>query len=163
VIPDSQQFQLFESPLRDPNRFGETLARLAVLVGEGRVGVVQLEDTHRPDGFHFASPQFEKLGEHREGEASPSRTLGLPLQRFRPPYPAQVRLQRYMPVFVFSEKVGGEIVDAAGPYRLSGSWWDRGIWAVEEWDIALGNGALYRISKHQDAWFVEGCYDAPLR
>jgi len=72
-------------------------------------------------------------------------------------------LRRFVPEFVFSEKAHGEIIDASGPYRLSGSWWDRGTWSVEEWDIALGNGALYRISKHQDAWFVEGCYDAPLR
>ncbi len=163
VIADSQQFQLFESPLRDPNRFGETLARLKALVGEGQVGVVQLEDAHRPDGFRLISPEFEKLSERLEAAPGRDRALGLPLQRFRPPLAAQVHLRRYMPVFVFSEKACGEILDAAGPYRLSGSWWDRTTWSVEEWDIALGNGALYRISKHQDAWFVEGCYDSPLR
>ena len=161
VIADSQQFQIFESPLRDPNRFGETLGRLKALVGEGQVGVVQLKDTHRPDGFHLVPPQFEKPGVREE--PAPSRTLGLPLQRFRPPLPAQVHMRRHLPVMVFSEKAHGEIVDVSGPYRGSGHWWDCGAWSIEEWDIALDNGALYRLSKHQDAWFVEGCYDSPLR
>ena len=44
VQPEHQQFRLFESPLRDPNRFGETLARLAALVGQGNVGVAEWED-----------------------------------------------------------------------------------------------------------------------
>jgi protein ImuB len=161
VIADSQQFQLFESPLRDPNRFGETLGRLKALVGDGQVGVVELEDTHRPDGFHLAPPHFEKPGVREE--PAPPRTLGLPLQRFRPPLPAQVHMRRHLPVMVFSEKAHGEIVDVSGPYRGSGHWWDCGTWSIEEWDIALDNGALYRLSKHQDSWFVEGCYDSPVR
>ena len=166
VIADAQQFQLFESPLRDPNRFGETLGRLKALVGDGQVGVARLENTHRPDAFQLISPQFEKSTIQEDPPAVPASTLalGLPLQRYRPPLPAQVRMHRHMPAMVFFEKAGSsEIVDVAGPYRGSGNWWDRGAWSVEEWDIALDNGALYRLSKHQDSWFVEGCYDSPLR
>ena len=69
-----------------------------------------------------------------------------------------MHLQRYLPVFVFSQEAHGEIVDAAGPYRVSGNWWDHAAWALEEWDVELSNGALYRLSKREDAWFVEGCY-----
>jgi len=163
VVGETSQHQLFESALRDPNRFGETLARLTALVGEGQVGVVQLEDTHRPDRFQLVAPRFEALKESAEAGREESRALGLPLRRFRPPFAAQVHLRRYLPTFVFSANAHGEIVDAAGPYRLSGQWWERAAWGVEEWDIELGNGELYRISKHQDAWFVEGCYDAPVR
>lgn len=163
VIPDAQQFQIFESPLRDPNRFGETLARLTALVGEGQVGVVQMEDTYRPDAFRLVPPEFEKLNGSVEFEPQQSRAMGLPLQRYRPAFPAQVHLERRLPVMLFSEKVHGEILESAGPYRLSGSWWDRDAWSVEEWDVALADGSLYRISKHQDSWFLEGCYDAPLR
>jgi protein ImuB len=163
VAPESQQFQLFESPLRDPNRFGETLARLTALVGAGNVGIVKMEDTHRPDRFRLCSPHFEKLDAPAESAPRESRATGLPLRRFRPPFPAQVHVQRHLPSFVFSEKAHGEIVDAAGPYRASGNWWDRDAWSAEEWDIALGDGALYRLSKQDDGWFVEGCYDAPLR
>ncbi len=160
VIGAASQHQLFESALRDPNRFGETLARLSALVGAGNVGVVKMDDTHRPDSFQLVDPQFEKLTASTEATPSESRATGLPLRRFRPPFPAQVHLRRYLPAFVFSEKAHGEIAEAAGPYRASGTWWDREAWTAEEWDIALTDGALYRLSKQGDAWFVEGCYAA---
>lgn len=158
AIGESSQHQLFESALRDPNRFGETLARLSALVGAENVGVVQLADTHRPDCFRLAAPQFEKLGAGAESVAAEERAPGLPLRRYRPPFPAQVHLQRHLPAFVFSEKAHGEIIDAAGPYRASGQWWDRGLWTIEEWDIELRDGALYRLSKQGGTWFIEGCY-----
>lgn len=159
VIADSQQFQIFESPLRDPNRFGETLGRLAAIVGAENVGVVQMEDTHRPDSFRLAVPEFSKLSERRENGLETHRRLGLPLSRFRPALPAQLKAERGVPAgWMFSPEGEGEIVDAAGPYRLSGSWWDRDVWKTEEWDVELSDGSLYRLSKQNGAWFLEGCY-----
>ncbi len=158
VVGEACQHQLFESALRDPNRFGETLGRLAALVGTENVGVVQLEDTHRADRFRLVSPEFGKTEEPAREEAEEHRTLGLPLRRFRPPFTAQVPLQHQVPAQVFSEKAYGEIIEAAGPYRSSGHWWDHGKWASEEWDVELSDGALYRLAKHDQTWFVEGCY-----
>jgi protein ImuB len=156
------QFQMFESSLRDPNRFGETLGRLAALVGAQNVGVVQLEDTHRPDRFQLVVPDFQQLPESQKAEPSESRTLGLPLRRFRPPLPAQIRFQRHVPIWFSSPKAQGEIIDAAGPYRVSGHWWDQHAWTMEEWDIELSDGALYRVAKHRGSWFLEGCYESPV-
>ena len=51
--PARQQFHLFETPLRDPNRLHETLTQLTGLLGKKRVGRPVLEDTHRPDAFHL--------------------------------------------------------------------------------------------------------------
>src|SRR5205807_9380314 len=82
---ERSQFQLFESPLRDPNRFAETLGRLAALVGASNVGVVKIEDTHQPDRFQLVSPEFQQLSERQKTEPPESRTIGLPLKRFRPP------------------------------------------------------------------------------
>jgi protein ImuB len=159
VVADTQQFRLFESPLRDPNRFGETLGRLQALVGERRVGVVQLEDTHRPNCFQLVMPEFARLSDRTEAATlAESRALGLPLRRFRPPRPAQVRFTCGVPIWFSAAPGQGEITDAAGPYRASGNWWDREKWSIEEWDIELSDGALYRLSKHDDSWFVEGCY-----
>jgi protein ImuB len=159
--PDGRQFQFFENQLRDLNRFGETLARLTALVGIGNVGVAELQNTHHPDGFRLAEPAFEKptaCCTHK----SDDRALGLPLHRFRPPFHAQLHLDRFVPAWIFSKQIHGAIIDASGPYRLSGEWWDRKAWNTEEWDIQLNSGALYCISKQRDAWFVEGCYDAPI-
>lgn len=154
----SSQYRLFGTALRDPNLFGETLGRLAALVGSENVGVVEFADTHRPDSFRLVAPSFDDLREKPDVASAENRTLGLPLRRFRPPLPAQVDLQRYIPLRVASQIAHGEVIDAAGPYRASGNWWDRDGWCVEEWDVELGDGALYRIAKYGDAWCLEGIY-----
>ena len=53
VQPARQQFGLFETALRDPNRLSETLARLTALLGADRVGTPVLEETFRSDAFHL--------------------------------------------------------------------------------------------------------------
>ncbi len=158
VRAEHRQLRLFESLLRDANRFGETLARLVALVGPERVGVPELEDTHRPDRHRVVEPRFHTTAREEKCDA-PELAIGLPLRRYRPAFPAQVHLVRHVPAFVFSEKIHGEIREAAGPYRLSGQWWEREQWSAEEWDIEMPDGGLFRLSKQGDSWFVEGDYD----
>ncbi len=160
VCADHRQLRLFESPLRDPNRFGETLARLSALVGAERVGVPEPEDTHRPDRCRIVEPRFHTAGEEKGGALD--LAVGLPLRRYRPAFPAQVQLVRHTPAFVFSEKIHGEIVEVAGPYRLSGDWWESERWSAEEWDVEMADGALIRLAKRGDSWFVEGSYDGAV-
>ncbi len=156
---ERQQFQLFESPLRDPNRFGETLGRLAALVGAENVGTAEVLDTHRPDSFRLRAPRFHEL----DARAAPAEDLiiGLPLRRWRPPVAADVRVVRHRPDFIVSEKVRGVIRDALGPYRASGGWWESERWATEEWDIETEAGGLYRLTRSGGEWRVEGSYDEP--
>ena len=162
LTPESRQLRLFESPLRDPNRFGETLARLAALVGGENVGVAECEDTHRPDRFRLVPPRFDALAGEKAEEIAAPRAMGLPLRRFRPPLQAQVQVVSAGPAYVVSETAHGAISAAFGPYRLSGHWWDSEAWAIEEWDIELADGGLFRLSKDDHGWCIEGCYDAVL-
>jgi len=156
---DHRQLRLFESPLRDANRFGETVARLAALVGNGNVGVAEVEDTHRPDRFRITEPKFQDV---RDGDPpDDARVIGLPLRRHRPPHPAQVRVVHHEPVDVVSASAHGAIATAAGPYRAGGGWWDQDAWADEEWDVQLATGGLYRLCRRGEEWLVEGGYDEP--
>lgn len=156
--PTRQQFGLFGATLRDPNRFGETLARLGALVGSGAVGFPELADTHKPDS-HRLIPNAAWAIEDAPSADGAGR-IGLPLQRWRPPAPADVEILRHCPVRVQSSALRGRIAEAQGPYRLSGNWWEPGAWETEEWDIAMTDGGLYRIARTKTGWQVEGCYDA---
>ena len=160
VSSDHQQMRFFENPLRDANRFGETLARLTALVGEGNVGVVEMQNTHRPDCFRLVAPRFEDLSEAIE--AGDELAVGLPLRRYRPAMPAQVRVVRHEPAFVVSDTAHGEVTAAHGPYRGSGGWWDRELWGVEEWDIEIAGDGIYRLGLKNGQWVIEGCYEAAI-
>jgi protein ImuB len=73
-----------------------------------------------------------------------------------------------IPATVIFNGVKAFVVQASGPWRSSGAWWDHtGQWQREEWDVDLNlrsfNGAsgLYRIYRDLQTgqWFVEGMYD----
>ena len=78
---------------------------------------------------------------------------------FRPPRTARVALASGQPSFVAAEGIRGKILDLAGPWRTSGDWWTSDPWLRDEWDIALSDGALYRLYCCPKGWFVEGSYD----
>ena len=150
-----QQFGLFESALRDPNQFYETLARLTALVGHDRVGVPSLDPTHRPESFRLLPADFTAPPRAADAAALP---LGLALHRFRPPVPAQVQIDR-RPTYLHTEKLRGPITAAHGPMLLSGDWWEGRAWSRAEWDVQIDHGPLCRIYEQEGAWAVEGVYD----
>lgn len=187
VKPEHQQFRFFEEAMRDPNRFAETLARLLALVGEGMAGVPERLPTHRPDSFALKMPDFVAAGqraaldEHKThktvrtrrrvgngGDAGQGRSggvlsrseVGMPLRRFRPAVVARVEREEVhgVPLHVISLEVEGRVLSAQGPYCLSGEWWEM-AWSVEEWDVEMEGGALYRLSCSGPVWLVEGCYE----
>ena len=122
TVSSKEQFGLFETALRDPNRFCETLARLHALLGNERAGVASREDTHRPDAFHVQDPDFLHLPDVPAIAASASRdspTFGPPLRRLRPPQALQVEVSRRMPARIAGGLIRGQVRAARGPYQLS--------------------------------------------
>jgi protein ImuB len=60
---------------------------------------------------------------------------------------------------IVSERVSGEIVQAAGPWRTSGDWWAATAWNRDEWDVVLEDSAIYRVYFAAQQWFLDGSYD----
>jgi protein ImuB len=165
--PRSTQGGLFLPPSPEPEKLELTLARVAGIVGESRVGALELLDTHRAEGFRMCrfTPEISLRTANNDSpeETSPVAVLRM----FRPPLRAKVTLEDGGPARVICAKkkeVQGTVLWKAGPWRSSGDWWERDAWSRDEWDIALQNAesvALYRLVHDllNSIWFVEGTYD----
>ncbi|MBI2512996.1 MAG: DNA polymerase Y family protein [Opitutae bacterium] len=155
--PLVRQHGLFETGLRDPHGFAETLARVVAIVGSDRVGTPQFEDTHRPDAVKLVPPPAV-IPAPAPPPVQPA--LGRPLRRFRPPLPARFEMSDGQPTFLWTERVQGVVAAQRGPWHSSGEWWqaDR-AWGRAEWDIALADGGIYRLFRTAEGWFLEGEYD----
>ena len=104
--------------------------------------------------------------------------------------PERVRVDDGRPVRVITDRhglIGGAIVQAAGPWRTSGDWWavepcrvpgtgdgepafppapgsrfpSRSAWDYDEWDIAMADGTIYRLSVQREIgqWYLDGVVD----
>ncbi|MGA2202384.1 MAG: hypothetical protein ABSG40_10525 [Terriglobales bacterium] len=165
--PRALQSGLFQPVFPEPEKLELTLARIAGIVGEGRVGSVELLDTHREGAFavrHFAPAEHEvkqsgnrkknmsmpendsacereqKFEENAKENAQEKMSAVIALRLFRPPLGAMVTLREAKPVRMRCperEDIAGEIVWTAGPWRSSGDWSEQEGWSREEWDIAV--------------------------
>jgi protein ImuB len=166
--PRSAQGGLFLPPSPEPEKLELTLARIAGLVGEPRVGSLELLDTHRAEGFRMRRFMPEAAQKTKRQEvAGEGKSAVAALRRFRPPLRVTVTLENgELANVVCSKKkeAQGSVLWKAGPWRSSGDWWEREAWARDEWDIALQNAegiALYRLVHDLlgGSWIVEGTYD----
>jgi protein ImuB len=138
--PARQQFHLFETPLRDPGRLQETLARLMGLLGRERVGTPVLEDSHRSGAFRVEPFTWEL-------PSSPDESV--PVRG-----PALRRLRAG-----FLPRLDAAVVARQGPYLASGDWWDEKKWQRAEWDLELADGVVCRCQERETGWEVEDIYD----
>jgi protein ImuB len=168
--PRPAQGGLFLPPSPEPEKLELTLARIAGIVGEQKVGAVELLDTHHPEGFRmrrFVAEVARRVPQKKTPDFAEAQSAVTALRRFRPPLRANVTLENGQPVRLHAAKkkdVQGEVLWKAGPWRFSGDWWERDAWSRDEWDLALRHGEV--ISFHRlvhdllgGGWFVEGTYD----
>ncbi len=154
--PPQKQGGLFDTGLRDPALFWDNLARVAAIVGEGRVGCPVVLDSHRPDAVAVEKPA-DTVG---APAAEPVHLLrGLTLRRFRPAWPAVVELTDGRPARVECERIRKNVIHACGPWRSSGDWWRPDGWSVEVWQVELAPGGLYQLARTGTGWSVEGALD----
>ena len=180
VRPRPGQSGLFLPPSPEPEKLELTLARIAGIVGEDKVGSLEILDTHRPQGFRMqrfaANNSFSSVSEPAlsavegclRGELTDSSDdLVTALRIFRPPAAVTVTLCEGRPTFISCLKrkeTRGEILWAAGPWRSSGDWWEQEGWARDEWDIAVQEETsigVYRLVRDLlgGRWLLEGTYD----
>ena len=153
--PLPHQFGLFEASLRNPNQLYETLARLAALLGNDRVGTPILEETHRPDAF-----RLEPFRWQLPDSSLPAKPAGgAALRRFRPNPQISVLLEAGKPLHLRSSDLNGAVAADAGPYLASGNWWDEKQWARQEWDAQLENRVVCRFHANDENWELDGIYD----
>jgi protein ImuB len=171
--PRSAQGGLFLPPSPEPEKLELTLARISSLVGESRVGSLELLDTYRAEGFRmkrFVPGSYSKGSTpetNHQKTAADEKSAVAALRMFRPPLRATVTLENGEPARVICSKkkeMQGNVLWKAGPWRSSGDWWEREAWSRDEWDIALQTAegvALYRLVHDllRGIWFVEGTYD----
>jgi protein ImuB len=131
--------------------------------------------------------RLSRSGEGCQGyqPATSYRPLATALRRCRQPVPARVAVEHGAPVRVTTDRrgfAGGTVVQRAGPWRTSGEWWageagkagkagESGTetrppippkaWNRDEWDVALSDGAVYRIFQDRDTegWFIDAIVD----
>lgn len=178
VRPRMGQSGLFLPTTPEPEKLELTLARIAGIVGNEKVGSLEMLDTHRPEGFRMqrfvpGEPQSYSNKKHCEDHFVQNQSIDgsddlvTALRIFRPPIGVVVTLQDGKPAYLASLKrkeVQGEILWTAGLWRSSGDWWGQEGWARDEWDIAVQGEtgiALYRLvhDLHGGRWFLEGAYD----
>jgi protein ImuB len=184
--PRSTQSGLFLPVFPEPEKLELTLARIAGIVGQGRVGAAELLDTHRADAFQMQrfvplplEPRnFNKRKRNEfvpenssfirdEESARKKMSAVIALRLFRPPLRVIINVKEGKPVrlrCLQHPELAGEIVWTAGPWRSSGDWSEQEGWSREEWDIALpaeNEIILYRLveDKLTRNWWLEGMYD----
>jgi protein ImuB len=160
---------LFQPIAPEPAKLEITMARLRAVVGDqdeqgrGRVGFPKVIDTHKPDSFQVLL--FDPERKEPKPRMAASSTPRFVLRRFRPPLNARVELDRAVPAMMTFNGRRTKVTNASGPWRSSGSWWDKTEeWQREEWDVELrvtGGVGVYRIFRELPSgkWFVEGIYD----
>ena len=155
------QLGLFAPQLPESMRLDVTLARIAALVGESRVGRPKLMDSHKSDSFTMerfvvptASPNTKR---------NPTATAAL--RRCRPPVTIAVKQQGHR---LTSFNVHGRqytVEESYGPWRRSGEWWSASVWSQEEWDVralAAPEDALLCVLMHdllREQWQMVALYD----
>jgi protein ImuB len=136
--------------------------------------------TEHDDQRRTRGTRRENLSEDSAGSAVSALNVVSALRRCRYPVPARVVVADGRPLRVVTDRrgfAGGAVTRCAGPWRSSGDWWagEAGqagragqpippilpSWNRDEWDVALNDGAVYRIFQDRvtDAWFIDAIVD----
>lgn len=165
----SAQSGLFERGGLEPVDLEVSFAKLRTAIGERdkagchKIGFPVPMNSHQPDSFNVLTSPWEIPITHKECKYRTDS--GLADRLFRPPIKAKVELIGDVPVAVIFEGTRKIVMNASGPWRKIGTWWNSiEKWGRDEWDVELNIGnkskELYRIYRDYDSgeWFVDCLY-----
>jgi len=155
------QLGLFSPQLPEATRLDVTLARIRAVVGEGCVGHAVLQDTHAPENFRM-EPFIVPTKDSTMRTSTETRVV---MRQLRPPERASVTLQNLRPTLFYFRERRYAVERAYGPWQLSGDWWNRTLWGMEQWDLVARaqDGSLLCCCMVRDVmqnqWQMAGLYD----
>jgi protein ImuB len=136
------------------------LARLVALVGAENVGAIAPADSHHPDAF---ATTMLRVDAEADAEDAGRDDDVLAFRRLRPPRVIDVETDATgRPAVVHGAlSAVARVCDCAGPWHVSGDWWDRDRWAREEWDVALDDRTVVRLARDllRGEWLLDAVYD----
>jgi protein ImuB len=90
------------------------------------------------------------------------RPLGalVALHALRPPLDAEARLDRGQLRYLAGQGIAGQVLAAAGPFRVRDGWWQMPL-LRDYYDVQLSDGAIYRVfhDLNMNSWHIDGCYE----
>jgi len=162
--PRRAQLSLFGPSALSPEKLATTIARLAAILGEDRIGMAQTVDTFIPGAYRMADYAPPPPPDLRQ---TPKRSRALIAARvFRPPIPIEVITRPSRPnepgkIQIVSirnhDEIHGEVRACSGPWQIDAGWWSDRPEVREYWDVELDRGA-YRVYEN-GGWYVDARYD----
>lgn len=158
--PSKVQLGLFSPQLPEADRLDVTLARIAAMVGEDRVGSPVLKDTHHPDRFAIAG---FNVNEAKQTSKAIIQRPGI--RRLRPEETIAMFLHNNQPVEFRFRSISHRIERAWGPWQMSSCWWSEESWSIEQWDVvaqAMNKSKIFCRLVHDrmnSEWRMAAFYD----
>jgi protein ImuB len=155
------QLGFFSQQLPEAARLDVTLARIRAVVGEECVGHAVLQDTHSLENFHMEPFTISS----RDSTVSTSAKSWAVIRQLRPTESSYVTLQNSRPAIFYFRQRRYAVERAYGPWLLSGDWWNRTLWGMEQWDLVARaqDGSLLCCcmvrDPMQNQWQIAGLYD----
>jgi protein ImuB len=149
---------LWQPPAPAHRDLAALLTRLTALVGVDNLGAPGLLDSHHPEAFTLRPFTGAASADSITEAESDARMM---LRRAEPPAAIDVEIHQGRPRSVGNERSRTRVVACAGPWRISGEWWDTRAWARDEWDVLLADTRLCRLAHDRltDHWHLVGVYD----
>lgn len=146
---------LFAGGRADPQAVAVALARLEAAPGMA-ARQARVQPAHRLEA-RFAYDSFvPPLHVALPAAGAATAVRGSPQLRLLTVREIDVRIAGNAPVFVGSPPQA--VLECAGPWRIDDGWFETPV-TRDEYDVLLEDGALYRIFRQGECWYVRGAYD----